>query len=119
MRSHIVVLVSDLFFEAKISETARTLAVDVDTLRDCGHVERAAGTEASVLVDLNAAPEADVLALVEALKAARPDRPVYAFLAHVQRELAARAQKAGADRVLPRSDLSRDLPEILRTLARA
>ena len=42
--------------------------------------------------------------------------PVIGFLSHVDRELAQRAEKAGVTRVLPRSQFSENLPDLLMDL---
>jgi DNA-binding NarL/FixJ family response regulator len=66
-------------------------------------------------VDLNA--RSQPIAAIEKLRRARKDVRVVGFLSHVQRELAAQAQAAGCDEVLPRSSFTQNLAAIL-SLAR-
>ena len=116
----ILAFVPDVFFQARISETARRLGAVV---RFAGSVDSffaaASATEDSpslILVDLNAtdagAPEAGVAAL-ERLRAAGNQTPAVAFLSHVQHDLAARAGAFSDVEVMPRSKFTQDLPAIL------
>ncbi len=108
----ILALVDDLFFQAKLMETARRLGVEMDCVSTPGALvaEAQAAAPALIVIDLNA--RASPLAAIEQLAAGNP-APVVAFLSHVQVDLAERARKAGCKEVLPRSQFTRDLPEIL------
>ena len=64
-----------------------------------------------VIVDLNARNEP--IAAIEKLRQARKDIRVVGFLSHVQRGLAAQAQAAGCDEVMPRSSFTQNLAAIL------
>jgi DNA-binding NarL/FixJ family response regulator len=64
-----------------------------------------------VIVDLNA--RSQPIQAIEKLRLARKDVRVVGFLSHVQRELAAQAQAAGCDEVLPRSSFTQNLAAIL------
>jgi len=64
-----------------------------------------------VIVDLNA--RCQPIAAIEKLRQSRKDIRVVGFLSHVQRDLAAQAQAAGCDEVLPRSSFTQNLPTIL------
>ena len=64
-----------------------------------------------VIVDLNA--RSQPIAAIEKLRQTRKDVRVVDFLSHVQRELAAQAQAAGCDEVLPRSSFTQNLAAIL------
>jgi DNA-binding NarL/FixJ family response regulator len=64
-----------------------------------------------VIVDLNA--RSQPLQTIEKLRQARKDIRVVGFLSHVQTELAAQAQAAGCDEVLPRSSFTQNLAAIL------
>ena len=109
----VLALVDDLFFQAKMIETAKQLGVD---LRTCGTAdalgsEIAKGAPKLVVVDLNA--RCEPVAAIERMK--RQPRPfeIIAFLSHVQVELADRAKAAGCNAVMPRSQFTRELATIL------
>jgi CheY-like chemotaxis protein len=112
----VVALMDDLFFQAKILETAKHVGVRVETVTS-GEALVAAGSlpdgerPVLVLVDLNA--RSGAVDAIEKLRAAGNQVPVVAFLSHVQVELAERAKAAGATQVLPRSRFAQNLPSIL------
>jgi len=111
--AQVLALVDDLFFQAKMLETARQLGVD---LRACSTPEALLAEVAKqapklVVVDLNA--RNNPLAAIESMRAAAQDIPLIAFLSHVQVELAERARAAGCTAVMPRSQFTRDLATIL------
>jgi DNA-binding NarL/FixJ family response regulator len=64
-----------------------------------------------VVVDLNA--RSQPIQAIEKLRLARKDIRVVGFLSHVQRELAAQAQAAGCDEVMPRSSFTQNLASIM------
>ncbi len=110
-----IALVTDLIFATKIRSTAEAVGARIELVRSVASLAAAAGGGpiGQVIIDLNA----DGLDTTTAIAAAKglPGRPhVVAFLSHVQTELAAAAQQAGADEVLPRSEFSTRLPEIIR-----
>jgi DNA-binding NarL/FixJ family response regulator len=108
----VVALMDDLFFQMKLAETAKQLGVEV---RVAANAEALMGLMASeaklVIVDLNA--RSQPLAAIEKLREDHKDIRVVGFLSHVQRELAAQAQAAGCDEVLPRSSFTQNLAAIL------
>jgi DNA-binding NarL/FixJ family response regulator len=108
----VVALMDDLFFQMKLAETAKQLGVEV---RVAANAEALMGLMASeaklVIVDLNA--RSQPLAAIEKLREEHKDIRVVGFLSHVQRELAAQAQAAGCDEVLPRSSFTQNLAAIL------
>lgn len=111
--AQVLALVDDLFFQAKIMETARHAGVD---LRVCGTAEALLNEVAQrspklILVDLNARSR-PVESLAQIESAARGAQ-IIAFLSHVQTDLAAQARAAGCSAVMPRSQFSRDLATIL------
>src|SRR6266700_3520050 len=99
----VVALMDDLFFQMKLAETAKQLGVEVKVAANgealMGLMESAPKL---VIVDLNA--RSQPIQTIEKLRQARKDIRVVGFLSHVQRELAAQAQAAGCDEVLPRSN---------------
>jgi CheY-like chemotaxis protein len=138
-----IVLIDDLFFQAKLFETAKLTGITLETAATGEQLLKAAAAnpDALVIVDLNARQGA--LAAVEQLckgseeqapraasqnldsagigcgpgmKSNAPGNPrrVIAFLSHVQTDLAERARAAGCQDVMPRSKFTQNLAAILR-----
>jgi CheY-like chemotaxis protein len=116
-----IALIDDLFFLAKVHETAKQTGVTLETAANGEQLLKAAAASpaALILVDLNARQGA--LDAVERLCAASsaanvPGKPrrVIAFLSHVQVDLAEHARAAGCTDVMPRSKFTQNLAEILR-----
>jgi CheY-like chemotaxis protein len=114
----VLALVDDLFFQSKLTETARHVGVTLQTVSTGDALLQAAAASAPrlVLVDLNARQGA--LASIERLGAMQgtpgaATPPVIAFLSHVQTELAEKARAAGCQQVLPRSKFTAELAQIL------
>lgn len=108
----------DLFFMAKIQETARKLNVKVSFVKTDKEVLEsvAAGEEkpSLVIIDLNH-HTAKPLSVITKLKAKfKKETNIIGFLSHLQGELKMKAQEAGCDMVLPRSAFSQNLPQLLR-----
>ena len=110
----VLVLIDDLFFQAKLTETARQVGVALQMVGtgDALLAAVAANPPHLVVVDLNA--RGGALEALERLHAAGNPLPVIAFLSHVQVELAERARAAGCQQVLPRSKFTAELATILR-----
>ncbi len=111
--ANVLALVDDLFFQAKMLETARRVGVELKTVvtGDAFLAEAQQSAPALLIVDLNA--RAGAIEALERLRAAGNERPVIAFLSHVQVELAERARAAGCQQVMPRSKFTQDLAAIL------
>jgi CheY-like chemotaxis protein len=112
-----IVLIDDLFFQAKLFETAKLTGITLETASTGEQLLKAAAAnpEALVIVDLNARQGA--LDAVERLCSSNvPGNPrrVIAFLSHVQTELEERARAAGCQDVMPRSKFTQNLAAILR-----
>jgi hypothetical protein len=112
--------IEDLFFLAKIQETARKLGVKVSFVKaDKDIVARLAdvpeGSRPSLIVfDLNNV-NAKPLTLIPRLKSKmKRGTSVIGFLSHLQGDLKAKAMEAGCDMVMPRSAFSQNLPNLLR-----
>lgn len=111
-----VALIDDLFFQAKVGETARQLGVDLRVFAAAPPflAEIVKEKPRLVLLDLNARADA-FEAIGEIQKSdwngVRPR--VIVFLSHVQTELAERARAAGCEEVMPRSAFTRNLATIL------
>ena len=116
----IVCFIDDLFFTAKIQETARKLGVKVAFVKaDKDIVAQLAGEdEASrpglIVFDLNNL-NAKPLTLIPKLKAKlKKGTSIVGFLSHLQGDLKMKATEAGCDSVMPRSAFSQNLPNLLR-----
>ena len=112
----VVAAIDDLFFMAKVKDaaTAAGLGIEFAKSKDDALLRSAEGS-CLVVIDLNAGKFAPI-DLVSALKA-QGGVPVLAFLSHVNVELRAKAEEAGADRVLARSALARNINAIFRDYA--
>jgi CheY-like chemotaxis protein len=117
--SRIFVFIEDLFFMAKIQETARKLNVKVEFVKtDKDLMERMEqnGEEKPSLIifDLNLA-SVKPLTLIPKLKSKlKKGTSIIGFLSHVQGDLKQKAHEVGCDMVLPRSAFSQNLPQLLR-----
>jgi DNA-binding NarL/FixJ family response regulator len=111
--ANVLAMVDDLFFQAKIVETARHLAVDlrICTTPDALLAEISKATPKLVVVDLNSRNQP--LDAIQRMQATAPDVPLVGFLSHVQTELAEQAHAAGCREVMPRSKFTNDLATIL------
>jgi CheY-like chemotaxis protein len=109
--ARVVVAIPDLFFRAKVLETAKTLSVDLDIARDADEVLQKVRAEKPrlVLMDLQAA----ALHPLETI-AALQGIPVIGFLAHELVDLREKALAAGCSEVLTKGQFSAALPQILR-----
>ena len=116
----VLALVDDLFFQARLAETACKLGVTLKTVSTGATlVKMLEGVPAGVpddlprlvIVDLNARQGA--LEAIEQLQRSGNPIPVIGFLSHVQTELAERARAAGCKQVMPRSSFTANLSEIL------
>jgi CheY-like chemotaxis protein len=117
--SRIFAFIEDLFFMAKIQETARKLNVKVEFVKsDKDLMERMSqnGEEKPSLIifDLNNAG-VKPLTLIPKLKSKlKKGTSIIGFLSHVQGDLKQKAHEVGCDMVLPRSAFSQNLPQLLR-----
>ena len=109
----VLAFVDDLFFQAKILETAKQVGVDVRTFTTPDALLAAIRKKPPnlVLVDLNARNKP--VEAIELVRRAAPEMPLISFLSHVQVDLAQRATAAGSSKVMPRSQFTRELATIL------
>jgi hypothetical protein len=112
--------IEDLFFNAKITETARKLGVKVAFVKNDKEsiASLLEGDEADrpglIVFDLNNA-NAKPLTLIPKLKAKlKKSTSIIGFLSHLQGDLKAKAVEAGCDTVMPRAAFSQNLPNLLR-----
>jgi CheY-like chemotaxis protein len=118
--THIYCFIDDLFFLAKIQETARKLGVkvafvknDPESLPILTEAEEQ-NHPALIVFDLNNA-NAKPMTLIPKLKTKfKKTASIVGFLSHLQGDLKAKAVEAGCDSVMPRSAFSQNLPNLLR-----
>ncbi len=118
--TRIFCFIEDLFFQAKIQETARKLGVKVEFVKgDKDSVAKLADVpdaeRPTLLVfdlnNLNAKP----MTLIPKFKAKlKKATSIIGFLNHLQGDLKMKAIEAGCDTVMPRSAFSQSLPSLLR-----
>lgn len=120
--TRIFCFIEDLFFQAKINETARKLGVKVEFVKG--------GADKEILTRLTELPEeerprllvfdlnnlnAKPISLIPKFKSKfKKATSIVGFLNHLQGELKAKAVEAGCDTVMPRSAFSQSLPNMLR-----
>jgi hypothetical protein len=120
--TRIYFFIEDLFFNAKINETARKLGVKVAFIKgeksEKETLAELTGSDGAdrpglIVFDLNNA-NAKPLTLIPKLKAKLKGTSIIGFLQHIQGELKAKAVEAGCDTVMPRAAFSQNLPNLLR-----
>jgi CheY-like chemotaxis protein len=114
----IFAFVDDLFFMAKIQETARKLNVKVSFVKSEKEVLEsvAAGEEkpSLIMIDLNHHTVKPLTMIPKLKSKLKKETNIIGFLSHLQGELKMKAHEAGCDMVLPRSAFSQNLPQLLR-----
>lgn len=117
---NIYFFIEELFFLAKIQETAKKLGIKVGFLKnekdslakimDAPEEER----PSLIVFDLNNA-NAKPLTLIPKLKSKlKKSTSIVGFLSHLQGDLKSKAVEAGCDMVMPRSAFSQNLPNLMR-----
>jgi CheY-like chemotaxis protein len=111
--ARVVALMDDLFFQMKVAETAKHLGVELKVAATSDALMQLLKAQPPklVIVDLNA--RSGAIAAVQRLRAEKNAVRVVAFLSHLQVDLAAQAQAAGCDEVMPRSKFTQNLASIL------
>jgi DNA-binding NtrC family response regulator len=109
----VLALIDDLFFQAKLIETAKQLGVELRTCQtpEALDAEITKAVPNLVLIDLNA--RANPLDAVGRVQGRAQKIPLIGFLSHVQLDLAERARTAGCREIMPRSKFTQNLATIL------
>jgi len=117
MSKSVIACVEDLFFRSKIEATARHLNVPVRFVA-AGELQSACADENAAAVLLELSTNGNALASVRTLRQGRvaAQMPVIGFLSHVDKALAREAEAAGVSQVMPRSQFSETLPDLLMDL---
>ncbi len=103
----IIIAVKDLFFSAKITETASKLGKKAEFATDDDELVRMAKKNPGlVIADLNA------FSLSSLKMAKKEGLTIIGYLSHVQTDLRKRAEKI-CNEVITQSELTKDLPQIL------
>jgi hypothetical protein len=115
----IFAFVDDLFFLAKITETARKLNVKVEFVKSDKDILQRMGENGDqkpslIIFDLNNTSVKPLSTIPKLKSKLKKQTTVIGFLSHVQGDLKVRALEAGCDMVLPRSAFSQNLPQLLR-----
>jgi CheY-like chemotaxis protein len=111
--SHVLALVDNLFFQARIQAVAKQIGVEVRIAATGEDLvsEALANPPALVIVDLNA--KSNPLDAVRRLRGSETPALIIGYLAHVQTELAGEAAEAGCSQVMPQGKFTQELPMIL------
>lgn len=117
--TRIVCFIDDLFFLAKIQETARKLGVKVEFAKaEKETIDRLTSDEEDkpslIIFDLNNANAKPLVTIPKLKNKLKKQTSIVGFLSHLQGDLKVKAQEAGCDMVVPRSAFSQNLPNLLR-----
>jgi len=117
MSKSLIACVEDLFFRSKIETTARHLNVPIRFV-GAADIAKACADKSTAAVLLELSAQGDPLASVRELRKAKAtaELPVIGFLSHVDKDLARAAEAAGVTQVMPRSQFSENLPDLLMDL---
>jgi PleD family two-component response regulator len=117
MSSHIIAIVDDMFFAAKIRGTAEQVGASISMPRttEAAIASVIADQPRLIICDLNS-QRINPFELAKALKSEQKTAgtQMLGFFSHVQVDLQKQAVEAGFDRVIPRSVFANSLIEILR-----
>ncbi|MGH9489866.1 MAG: response regulator, partial [Terriglobales bacterium] len=112
----IVAAVEDLFFLAKIQETARQLGVHLTVAKTEDQILQLVQGEPAptlIILDLNGSATKPLAVIAQLRKdPALKKTSLVGFLSHLQADLKVQAQEAGCDLVMPRSAFSQNLPSL-------
>jgi len=119
----VLALTADLLFGSRLQGTLAAAGHDVELIGDEARLrdrllDRAAPAAAVLLVDLTD-PDLDGVATIQSLRSGGELGPTrtMGFYSHVDAATRERAERAGLDRVVPRSRMAREGPELLARLA--
>jgi len=117
--TRIFAFVDDLFFLAKIQETARKMNVKVEFVKTEKDLQERLGQNGDdkpslIIFDLNNAAAKPLSTIPKLKSKLKKATNIIGFVSHVQGDLKMKAQEAGCDMVLPRSAFSQNLAHLLR-----
>lgn len=113
----IILLIPDLFFSVKVADAARALGYPTRDVANADALIAAVRAGAAGVV-LDTQERSGWQDAVQSLKAdpATAQVPILAFGSHVDVAASRAAVAAGCDRLVTRGKLSRELPDLLRSL---
>ena len=115
----LIAVVDDLFFAARIRETARQVNVEVELTPTAHLADRLVrGAIDAVILDLGGPSALDSLRTLKT-NPATASTHVVGYVSHVATETIQAARAGGCDEVLARSAFTRQLPDLLRRLVAA
>ncbi len=116
--ARIFAFVDDLFFLAKIQETARKMNVKVEFVKTDKDIYERMGQNgdkpALIIFDLNSNTSKPLSTIPKLKTKLKKATNIIGFVSHVQGDLKLKATEAGCDMVLPRSAFSQNLAQLLR-----
>lgn len=117
--ARIFAFVDDLFFLAKIQETARKMNVKVEFVKTDKDIYERMGQNGDekpslIIFDLNSASAKPLQTIPKLKTKLKKGTNIIGFLNHLQGDLKLKAQEVGCDMVLPRSAFSQNLAQLLR-----
>ena len=117
--TRIFAFVDDLFFLAKIQETARKMNVKVEFVKTDKELQEKMGQNGAdkpslIIFDLNNAAAKPLTTIPKLKSKLKKATNIIGFVSHVQGDLKMKAQEAGCDMVVPRSAFSQNLAQLLR-----
>jgi CheY-like chemotaxis protein len=110
--AQILALGDDLFFQAKMVETAKQLGVEMKSFAAADALLAAFDLQQPKLVVVDLSAQQSPVEAIKTLRARAPQIPLLAFFSHVQTELSKQAWEAGCADVMPRSKFTKHLPAI-------
>jgi hypothetical protein len=118
-QTHIYFFIEELFFIAKIQETAKKLGVKVSFIKNDKDVlaeltESEENRPALIVFDLNNANSKPLTTIPKLKSKLKRSASIVGYLSHLQGDLKAKAVEAGCDVVMPRAAFSQNLPNLLR-----
>lgn len=118
MATNVVLICQDLIFTSKITGTAKALGLTIQVVQSTTDaLQQASDDTKLVLVDLSLPQAAGFQQLQELRQGLSLRARLIAYGSHVDVEKLRQARAAGCDPVLPRSEFTERLPDILQQAA--
>ncbi len=112
----VLAYITDLFFEAKVSQTAQAVGAKLKVVSSIyKFLPELEDKPSLLLIDLNAEGISPT-SLIAQIRLKHPDLPIIAYARKGQEELMERSEASGASQVLTRSAFFKDLEKILSKL---
>ena len=113
MTVFVLAYITDFFFQSKVTETAKQVGVPVQIVTSPESFESQLERDPSLIIVDLASDGLESQVLIARAKAFASTTPLVAFGIHLNAGLLRQAAEAGADYVMPRSEFSGKLPDIL------